>query len=293
MRVVSHFVHHGLCDGTLVKSIRSAIGNALQHLGQARVLQAVTDRPSLAIGLVKIGPGLGVLCQIGGAAQQLVQPGAHRKPVLGQSDGGFKQTRPGQSAMVAVRQFEHAQHAGHAHRQAAMGCLAHVHGAALAQEQGFSGSGRRGFAPVVGPHALAVVVEQKCTAANATRLRLNQREHHLHRDGRVQCRPALAQDVQARLAGQRVGGAHPLACKVNAALAVQAGGGFGLQRVVYLPPGRARAPGHQHGPNQTQASGDPGPAARAWPGFSLHARKCRQVTSVPSGWRRPSESPRR
>ena len=281
--MVSHFVHHGLCDRTLVKSIRSAMGNALQHLGQTRVLQAVTDRPSLAVGLVKVGPGLGVLLQIGGTAQQLMQPVSHRKPVLGQGNGGFEQTRPGQAAMGAVRQFEHAQHTGHTHRQAAMGRLAHVHGAAFAHEQVFGGGRWGGFAPVVGPHALAVVVEQKCPAANAARLRLDQVEHHLHSDGRVQCRPALAQDVQARLAGQGVGGAHALACKVNAALAVQAGGGFGLQRVIYLPPGRASAPGPQHGPNQTQASGDAGPAARAWPGFSLHARKCRQVTSAPSG----------
>ena len=281
--VVLYFLHHGLCDRALVKRIRPAIGDALQHLDQTRVLQAVTDRPGLAIGLVKIGPRLGVLLQIGGTAQQLMQPVPHRKPVLGQGDGGFEQTRPRQAAVVAVGQFEHAQHAGHTHRQTADGRRSHVHGAAFAHEQVFGGGRWGGFAPVVGPHALAVVVEQKSPATDATRLWLNQGEHHLHGDGCVQRRPALAQDVQARLAGQGVGGAHPLACKANAALAVQAGGGFGLQRVIYLPPGRASAPGPQHGPNQTQASGDAGPAARAWPGFSLHARRGQGVTSAPSG----------
>ena len=166
--VVLYLLHHGMCDRALVKRIRPATGDALQHLGQARVLQAVTDRPRLAIGLVKIGPRLGVLLQIVGTAQQLMQPMPHRKPGLGQGDGRFEQTRPRQAAMAAVCQFHHAQHAGHTHRQTADGRRSHVHGAAFAHEQVFGGGRWGGFAPVVGPHALAVVVEQKSPATDAT-----------------------------------------------------------------------------------------------------------------------------
>ena len=222
-----------------------------------------------------------------------MQPMPHRKPGLGQGDGRFEQTRPRQAAMAAVCQFHHAQHAGHTHRQTADGRRSHVHGAAFAHEQVFGGGRWGGFAPVVGPHALAVVVEQKSPATDATRLRLDQGEHHLNGDGRVQRRPALAQDVQARLAGQGVGGAHALACKVNAALCHQARGRLGLQRDLGLPPGQRGAQAPQQGEDPARLGARVVPAACFRLGLSLHARRGQGVTSVPCGWRHPGESPRR
>jgi hypothetical protein len=53
--------------------------------------------------------------------------------------------------------------------------------------------------------ALAVVVQQERTAADAARLRLDQTQHHLHGDGRVDGRAASFKDCVTRVGGQRMG----------------------------------------------------------------------------------------
>lgn len=100
-----------------------------------------------------------------------------------------------------------AQHAGHADRAAADPGLAQAHRRAVgAQEQVLVGTGRGGLPAVIGLHALAVPVEEEGATADTGGLRLDQRQHGLHGDGRVDGRAALPQDAPARFRRERVGG---------------------------------------------------------------------------------------
>lgn len=57
-------------------------------------------------------------------------------------------------------------------------------------------------------HAGTRCMRQEGAAANAARLRLDQRQHHLHRNGRVDGRAARLEHLVARVGGQRVGRGH-------------------------------------------------------------------------------------
>ncbi|MPM84375.1 hypothetical protein SDC9_131446 [bioreactor metagenome] len=51
-------------------------------------------------------------------------------------------------------------------------------------------------------------MQQKRAAADAARLRLHQRQHHLHRNRRIDGTAARLEHDVARLGGQRIGGSH-------------------------------------------------------------------------------------
>lgn len=151
-----------------------------------------------------------------------MQPGADGEALVGQRDGGLEQARPGQLAVLAVGLREHRHRAGGAHRAAAG--HGHHEGQGLAlfvEEELLVGPGGRGLAAIEGLDAAPVVVQQEGTAADAAGLRLHQREHHLHGDGRVHRAAAGAQDARAGLSGQRVGRRHGLAREGPARLTVR------------------------------------------------------------------------
>ena len=181
--VATHLVDHRLRHRTPVKGIGALLRHGAQHLGEFGVFQHMAHRPGLALGIVKIGGGGGVLFERGLGLEQGVQPGADGKAGLGQGNGGLKQPRPRQAAVLLVGQVQHAQHTGCAHRAAAHHTGHERHGFAVGlQKELVGGGGRRGFAPIKRLGALAVEVHQKRATANAAGLRLHQRQHHLHRN---------------------------------------------------------------------------------------------------------------
>jgi hypothetical protein len=87
------------------------------------------------------------------------------------------------------------------------------------------------LATVEGDRFAAIVVEQEGAAANAARLRLDQAEHHLGADCRVDRRPAGSEQGHTGFAGQRMRRRHgklpPLPASLNRVLR----GTFRLARV--------------------------------------------------------------
>ena len=76
------------------------------------------------------------------------------------------------------------------------------------EEKPFVGCCRRGFAAIPRLQLAPVPMQQKGAAADAARLRLDQRLHHLDGDGGIECIAARPQHRGTRIAGQRMGTGH-------------------------------------------------------------------------------------
>jgi hypothetical protein len=169
------------------------------------------DRPGRAGGVVEVGRGGGEAFQVLVLGDQVVQPRRDLEAPLRQFDGGFEQPRPGQAAVVAVRQLEHARKPRRTHRAPAHDRIPELHGRAVGlEEQLGRGGGGGGLAAVVAGHlaARALEVEQEGAAAQARGLGLDQVEHQLGGDGGIESRAAGAQDLQPGAGGERIGGGH-------------------------------------------------------------------------------------
>jgi hypothetical protein len=129
--------------------------------------------------------------------------------------------------VLAVRHLQHAHGAGHAHRAATHHAVVEGQGLPLASRKSFSSAAAGAVSPVIGLYLAAAGVQQEGAAADAAGLRLDQRQHHLHRDGRVHRRAACLEHLVARVGGQRVGGGHGELRASSPAFGV-ARGGLGL-----------------------------------------------------------------
>ena len=144
----------------------------------------------------------------GRRCSQVASRGGAANPSLGQPDRRLEQVGPGQLAVLPVRQLQQGDGAGHADREARpTASRKRQRLAVAAQEQLGRRAGRRGLAAVVGDHGAgrAVEMQQEAAAADARGLRLDDAQHHLHGDRRIDRRAAAAQDVEPGLGGQRVG----------------------------------------------------------------------------------------
>ena len=129
------------------------------------------------------------------------------KPLSARRKRRFEQPRPGQFAVLPVRHVEQAYRARRADRSAADDRLVEGHCLAVGQqEESFVRRHRRRLASVVGHDALAVPVHQEGAAAEARALRLDEAEHELDGDRRVDRGAARPQDFAPRLGRERVGG---------------------------------------------------------------------------------------
>ena len=222
-----HFVNQRLGDVAAVKSVCAFKGNALEDTRQGRVLQTVTDRPRLAIGLKKISRRLRVMLQRSVCAQKCMQAWAEGETFFSQGNSRCKELRPRQGAVLLVGFLQHAQQAGHAHRSAAHHRIVKSHGLVFNQKQALRSLRRRGFAAVKNLQLFAVVVQQKSTPANAAGLRFHQAQHHLHSDGRVHCCATGLQHLVTRVAGQGVGCGHPALFEGPTRFGLVTAGGLG------------------------------------------------------------------
>ena len=207
--VRAHLGHDGLGHVALQQRLRALPRDGPQHRSQLGVLQHMAHGPGFAGGVVEVGGGHGVFGQEFVVGQQGVEPRADLEAALGQLDGGLEQLRPCQLAMLAVCQLQHAHRARNAHRAAAHDGVVEGQGLAVRADEELVGDGSGCcFAPVIGFHAGTRSMQQEGAAANAARLRLDQRQHHLHRNGRVDGRAARLEHLVARVGGQRVGRGH-------------------------------------------------------------------------------------
>ncbi len=205
-RMALHLGHDGLGDLAFQQGLGTVLRDGPQHGREFRIAQHMPHGPGLARRIEEVGPRGRVLRQVFLVGEQAVEPGAHLEAALGQSDGGLEQLCPGQHSMLAVRHLQHAHGAGHADRAATDHAVVERHGLAVpAEEQVLAGGGRGGLAPVVRLHLAARGVQQEGAAADAAGLGFDQREHHLHRDGRIDGRPAGLEHLVARIGGQRIG----------------------------------------------------------------------------------------
>jgi hypothetical protein len=207
-----------------------------QHRGQCGVLQAVAHRPRLAIGAIEVGRGIGLAAQRLLRLQLRMQPRADREALFREADRRLEHLRPRQLAVALVRQLEHAHRPGYADGAPAHHRLVERHRFAIGlQEELLVGRGRRGLAAVEGVDVLAIPMQQERATADAARLRLDQREHHLHRDRRIDCRAARVQRAVTGLGGQRVGCSH---CKTLC----QAAGAIDARCIDWCSSGQLRMP---------------------------------------------------
>ena len=187
--VLLHLVHDGLGDLALVQGLAALGGDAAQHGGQFGVAQVGAHVARVAVRLEEIGGGHRVLFQVGVALDQRVQARADLEAALGQLDGRLEQRAQG------------SRHAGGAPSPACARCQARrpsaTHhavvrpGLAAGVEKNFSSAAAGAVSrPVIGLYPAAAGVQQEGAAADAAGLRLDQRQHHLHRDGRVHRRAA-------------------------------------------------------------------------------------------------------
>jgi hypothetical protein len=106
-----------------------------------------------------------------------------------------------------MRELEQAKHARRSHRTAAGDRVAQRHRAAVGLEEPVGPrGGRRRFPPVVAAQQLLLLVpvQQEGAAADAGGLRLDEAQHHLHRDRRVHRTAAAREHRTACLDRQRM-----------------------------------------------------------------------------------------
>ena len=141
--------------------------------------------------------------------QQGIEPRTDFESVFCQCNGRFKQARPSKPAMLLVCQLKHANGAGRSHRSATHHSVMEGHRFAVsAEKQVFISPCGCRFPPIKGFNHFTVVVHQKCTTANPATLRLDQGQHHLYRNSRVDgCTPGF-EHLVACISGQRVSGCH-------------------------------------------------------------------------------------
>ena len=248
--VTAHAPDHIGGDGAAVQRSAAARSDGAQDLGERRVAHHGADGMRLSVGGVEVGQGLGVTLQRGLALEQRVEPRAHAKALFGQRDRGLEQRRPRQLTVFAVRSFEHAHGARHADRAATGHGMAKGHRLAVRQqEELFVGRRGRGLTAVPCRHVPAVPVQQEGAASDAAGLRLDEREHHLHRDRRIERAAASLERLVAGVGGQRIGRSHHEAQRRPARLFGEARGAFGQLRdgVVKTRGGLRRARDTQHG----------------------------------------------
>ncbi|MNP44790.1 hypothetical protein D3C76_1386670 [compost metagenome] len=152
--------------------------------------------------------------------------------------------------MLLVGHFQCPQHTGDSHRATADLRGPERHRATVGlQEQRFGHGGRRRLAAIVGLHLLAIPVQDEPPTANAAGLRLDQGQHHLHGDRRIDRAAAGPQHRSPGLAGQRVGSRHHVPAGVHRLQAAAVAGlhlrGRGQQLV---------GPGPTAGSSQAQGS---------------------------------------
>ncbi len=193
--------------GPDVEGLGAAFGDAPQGFGISGILEDGACGQGRALGGEIERARFRELREQRRARDRLVQPRAHRKSLFRKLDGGREKLGPSELAVLRMRAREQRHDARHAHGIAALPRLDEIARLAVRREEdGWLGALGRRFSAVQGfERALRlIVVEQEGAAAEAGGLRLDEREHGLHGDGRIDRRAAFAQDFEACVHRERM-----------------------------------------------------------------------------------------
>ncbi len=161
-----------------------------------------------------------------------MQARGNRKALLGQFDRWLKQLRPRQATVLSMRQLQRPQYPGRTDRAPADLRLRKGHRFTVSlQEQLLGGPGRRRFAAVIGAHLLAIPQHNHRPATDPGRLRLNQRQHRLHRNRRINRRTTLTQHLPPGFGREWIGSSgHVFIGMTGLQISAVTGSGFRCQR---------------------------------------------------------------
>ena len=196
-------------DVARVEGRGSVAGNRLECVGQRGIGQLVAGREGPALRVEEIGARFRRKALRVGLGEQLGEAGRDGETFAGKRDGGLKQFRPRQLAVLVVGELQRGERAGHADRKTARHRrVARQRLAVRIEEELGRGGGGRGLAAVDACELLGagVPIENVAAAADARGLRLDQIEHHLRGDARVDRAAAFAQDGEPGFGRQRMGG---------------------------------------------------------------------------------------
>ena len=187
--------------------------------------------PGLAVRVEEIGARLRRKAAGVDLGELLGKAGRDGEPVSGEIDCRLEQLGPWELAEFVVGELERGEYAGSAYRQPAG--HGDVRGERLSvgveKEVGRSRRGRS-LAPVEACELvlLLVPIEDEGAAADARGLRLDQIEHHLCGDCRVDRAAALAQHGEACFGGERLGCDHHMPLRLDQRLRGEAAGDLRL-----------------------------------------------------------------
>ena len=131
--------------------------------------------------------------------------------------------------MLPVRHGEHRDRSGNPHGPSSDGCVKERHGTPVStHKQCILDPARRSFTPVIRHGTLAVEVQHKCPATDATRLWLYQCQYHLHGDSGIDRAATSPKNFPTRQRRQRVGRSNCKGAGSPAGLCSHRGGAFRL-----------------------------------------------------------------
>src|SRR5438045_3890733 len=126
----------------------------------------------------------------------------HAETFLSRDDGVLEELGPGEPAMPAVRELEHAQNAGHTDRSSAHRRFEEFERLSGVVEKPVCARRRwSGLAAVVAAQAAVLLrpVQKERAAADTGGLGLDQPKYHLHRDRSIERRAAALEHRIARI----------------------------------------------------------------------------------------------
>ncbi|MNV40735.1 hypothetical protein D3C71_1323510 [compost metagenome] len=209
-RPFGHGGGDGLGQGPGLQARRALARQNPHRLGIGGVLQHVPGDVAGAVGLGEIlgRPARLRLRRI--AVDHSRQARADDKTLLRQRLRVAEQFRPGQSAMLLLRQGQHGHGPGSPRRTPAEHRIDEGQRPSIFIEEFRRGRGRRRLAPVIDGErgGLGVVKHHEGAPAQARRLRLDQTQDRLDGHGRVHRRPAARQNLHPRLDRQGIGRRH-------------------------------------------------------------------------------------
>ena len=197
---------------TLVQRTWTVERDALQCLGVFGIAKQVALLDGVAVGPREQRAHL-----VGGRkgrslAEKQREPRRHLEAQGRGTNRRLKELLPTQRTELGVRGVQHGDRARHSRGASA----AHRHHkrrrlAVFVQKHVGLRARRRPLAAIDGAHLVRVrvVVQEECAAGDPGALRLDESEHRLHRNGRVDRVAPLAQNLESGIDRQRIGGSHP------------------------------------------------------------------------------------
>jgi hypothetical protein len=219
-------------DLARVESIRAFLGDRPQCGCKLGIAQHRPGGLRLPVGSEEVRAGRRLFGERREFTRLPREPVGDRKALLRELDHRLEERGPGELSVARVRDFQQPRRAGHAHRTSPDDGRTKVHRLPVLEEKRLGRARGRGLARVVAFDALrsCVEVEKEGAAAEAGRLRFDERQHELGRDHRVDGVAAAIEHAQSRVDRERVPRGDHVALGFRERLRREADGRLGLGR---------------------------------------------------------------